>query len=392
MNSSPFVIVTGDFVPTGGMDRANLALAQYLFSQPGIASSLHLVAHRLEPSLLRQPGIHFHKVPKILKSYWLSGPLLDLSGRIQARKYHPFVVVNGGNCRTPFATANWVHYVHAHWSPGQNQGVPLNWFRKVKNNLAHRDFLRHERIALQRCRIIIANSHLTARHLVNHYQIDPARIHVVYYGTDQDLLSPVTDAQRISARESLGLGGSTPAVFFVGALGDSRKGFDILYQAWSTLCQKNNWDAHLFVVGSGASLPYYQQKTMGDKLNRNITFLGFRHDVPHLLGAADLLVSPTRYEAYGLNVHEALCRNIPVLVSSTAGIAERFAAINTDSNKISMTFDISHSHESLTSALLSWRQNQAACKSLASAVGATLRDKSWSDRMAELVHLLLDAV
>ena len=43
-----------------------------------------------------------------------------------------------------------------------------------------------------------------------------------------------------------------------------------------------------------------------------------------LLAAADLLVSPVRYEAYGLNVHEALCRGAAVMVTRTAGVVERF--------------------------------------------------------------------
>jgi glycosyltransferase involved in cell wall biosynthesis len=35
-------------------------------------------------------------------------------------------------------------------------------------------------------------------------------------------------------------------------------------------------------------------------------------------------VSPTRYEAYGLGVHEALCCGLPAIVSADAGVAERY--------------------------------------------------------------------
>ena len=54
--------------------------------------------------------------------------------------------------------------------------------------------------------------------------------------------------------------------------------------------------------------------------------LGFCHDVPGLLAAADLLVSTPRYEPYGLNIQEALARGLPVVSSAEAGIAERFPA------------------------------------------------------------------
>ncbi|MDK2408772.1 glycosyltransferase [Aphanizomenon sp. PH219] len=54
-----------------------------------------------------------------------------------------------------------------------------------------------------------------------------------------------------------------------------------------------------------------------------INFLGFRADVPNLLRAADCLVAPTRYEAYDLGVHEALCCGLPAIVSADAGVDER---------------------------------------------------------------------
>ena len=45
-------------------------------------------------------------------------------------------------------------------------------------------------------------------------------------------------------------------------------------------------------------------------------------EAPAVLAACDALVSPTRYEAYGLAVHEALARGLPALVSRSAGIAD----------------------------------------------------------------------
>lgn len=40
---NPFLIVTGDFVKTGGMDRANYALARYIADS---GAETHLVAYR----------------------------------------------------------------------------------------------------------------------------------------------------------------------------------------------------------------------------------------------------------------------------------------------------------------------------------------------------------
>ena len=75
-------------------------------------------------------------------------------------------------------------------------------------------------------------------------------------------------------------------------------------------------------MGKGASRG--KLKRMYRDLKSSVVFLGFRRDVPDILHACDALVSPTRYEAYGLNVHEAICCGLPAMVSALAGIAERY--------------------------------------------------------------------
>ena len=46
---SPWLLATGDFTESGGMDRANHALAAYLARH---GRQVHLVAHRIDP-----PGV-----------------------------------------------------------------------------------------------------------------------------------------------------------------------------------------------------------------------------------------------------------------------------------------------------------------------------------------------
>ena len=75
--------------------------------------------------------------------------------------------------------------------------------------------------------------------------------------------------------------------------------------------------------GTGAELPAWRQRAQAAGLGDRMRFLGFRSDVPEILAALDALVHPARYEAYGLSVHEALCRGVPAIVSASAGVAER---------------------------------------------------------------------
>lgn len=381
-----FLIVTGDFVATGGMDRANLALARYLADRPERASTVHLVGHRASLDLLDHPRVRFYRVPRPLGSHWLATPLLDRAGRYFARTLHPCeTVVNGGNCRTRRATVNWVHYLHAAWSPAASQTVRLPWPRRVKQVLAHRQFLRDERQALSRSRLIVANSRLTASQIARHYPDVADRVRVVYYGTDPDRFGPVGADERAAARAALGLSDDRPVVLFVGALGDARKGFDLLFEAWSSLQARSEWDARLLVVGAGASVPYFEALARERRLGDSLAFLGFRDDVPRLLAVADLVVSPVRYEAYGLNVHEALCREVPVLVSAESGVAERFAdtpeAVDTP-----MRLPAPLDPTTLAECLRAWRERIPDYRRNAAVVGARLRADSWDDRMSELLR------
>ena len=105
----PYLLVAGDFVKTGGMDRANYAVAD--FCKEG--HEVHLVSHRVGSALLALPNIFFHRAPR-LKSNVLGSVLIHREGKKLARSIANrggCVIVNGGNCR--WHDVNWVHYVHA---------------------------------------------------------------------------------------------------------------------------------------------------------------------------------------------------------------------------------------------------------------------------------------
>jgi glycosyltransferase involved in cell wall biosynthesis len=236
-----YLLVTGDFVRTGGMDRANFALADYLARQ---GEQVHLVAHRVAPELLVQPNVTFHRVPKVANSYLLSGPLLNWVGRSQAQQITAAggrVLVNGGNCQ--WGDINWVHYVHAAYEPENQAGM----LRQMKGTVSHRISLATERKALQSAQVIIVNSDSTKRDLIERLAIAPQQIHTVYYGIDPHTFYPATPQERTELRHRLGWSQEKPIVVFIGALGDRRKGFDTLFSAWQQLCADANWDADLVV-------------------------------------------------------------------------------------------------------------------------------------------------
>ncbi|MEH1899532.1 MAG: glycosyltransferase family 4 protein [Nostoc sp.] len=370
-----YLLVTGDFARTGGMDRANFALADYLARQ---GQEVHLVAHHVANELLAYPNVKFHQVPKIAKSYLFSSPLVNRMGCILAQRLANVegrVLVNGGNCQ--WKDINWVHYVHAAYRPHNSTG----WLHWLKGSISHRLFLKTERQALESTRIIIVNSDRTKRDLMERLGIPGQRLHKVYYGIDPQVFYPATQKERVALRQQLGWPTDKAIVVFIGALGDRRKGFDTLFGAWQQLCASPDWDAELVVIGVGAELTLWQHRAAVAGISSSIHFLGFRTDVPNLLQAADCLVAPSRYEAYGLGVHEALCCGLPSIISIMAGVAERYPLQLRE-----LLIPNPENAVDLAMRLQNWRLNKEHYSQLVSSLSQELRSYSWDDMAKSILQ------
>jgi glycosyltransferase involved in cell wall biosynthesis len=268
--------------------------------------------------------------------------------------------------------------VHAAFEPPPQRTA----LRRAKAAIERPLYLFNERASLSRAELVIANSERTRKDLQERLGIDGSRIRTVYYGIDPERFAPVDAARRDKCRVLLGLN-ARPKVAFVGALGDRRKGFDTLYAAWSELCSRSTWDCDLVVVGRGSELDRWRGRAARDHLDDRVTFLGFRSDVPDVLAACDALVAPTRYEAYGLGVQEALCCGLPAIVSADSGVAERFppalgALLLQDPNSVT----------ELVQRLDAWRGDIERFRDSTLALSATLRRRTWDTMAEELVALL----
>ncbi|HEX7174428.1 MAG TPA: glycosyltransferase [Pyrinomonadaceae bacterium] len=377
--SAPWVLVAGGFHARGGMDKANAALAAHLLER---GTPLHLVAHSVAPELAGHALVTAHLVARPAGSYLLGEYLLSREGRraaaeVTAVRPDARVVVNGGNCIWP--DINWVHYVHGAWSPGR-PGAPV-WFR-VKDGAARAWALGRERRALLAARLVIANSESTREALVEAYGLKRDSVRVVYLGSDEGAAA-VSAAERNAARAWLSVAGRRPQVAFVGGLGlDQRKGLDTLLRAWRSLCARPEWDADLIIAGGGRGLAAVEKQIAYEGLAGRVRLLGFTNRVAEVLAASDLLVSPARYEAYGLNVHEAVCRGVPAMVSAGAGVAELYPAELSE-----MLLPDAEDAADLAARLLRWRAETEEWKSRFAPFAARLRRRAWGDAAAEFVRV-----
>ena len=370
-----WVLVAGDFVRHGGMDRANYELARLLARREGCR--VHLVAHRVDEGLAALPAVHVHRVERPWGVSLLGETLLSLAARrvaAQVVRAHPDarVVVNGGNC--PWPDVNWVHCVHRAW-PVRDAGAP--WRVRLTNRVAKRLALRAERRALQRARLVIANSRRTRQDLLERYALAPERVRVVYLGVDPERHRPATPSERAAARERLGLGDADPLAVFAGALGyDTNKGFDVLLAAWARLCAQPGFRGHLLAAGGG-QLAHWQRQVDRAGLSARVRLVGYQERLEELLAAADVAVCPSRYEAFGLVALEALCRGVPALATRTSGVAERYPPALAE-----LLLDDVEDAAALAAKLQAWYRARARHRDVLAGLAEQLRAHTW-ERMAE---------
>lgn len=151
----------------------------------------------------------------------------------------------------------------------------------------------------------------------------PSRIAHIPNAVDLSKFAPVRVDERARLRERLGFPPSATVVVFAGRLSRA-KGVMMLLDTWAAL---RSADPSLFLVLVGSGRDSWDNceediaaviRTQG--LAASTTLAGHSDRVHEYLQAADLYVSPSDYEGFGLSIVEALACALPV-VSTEVGIA-----------------------------------------------------------------------
>lgn len=153
---------------------------------------------------------------------------------------------------------------------------------------------------------VAAISEGVAESLRNYLGRDAPPIHVVPNGVR---------LERFSVRREPKSGRDGLEVVVVGSL-DSRKDVATAIRAVAGLS-----GVRLRVVGDGPqreSLAHLANQVEGTK----VLFLGRRHDIPEILATADVFLSTSRYEGFGIAAVEAMAAGVPVVAPCVPGLSE----------------------------------------------------------------------
>ncbi|MBF4161467.1 D-inositol-3-phosphate glycosyltransferase [Nocardioides acrostichi] len=239
------------------------------------------------------------------------------------------------------------HYdaVHSHyWLSGQvgalardRWGVPLvhsmHTMAKVKNEaLAEGDTpepaarVIGEQQVVEAADLLVANTDLEAKQLINLYDADPGRVEVVHPGVDLDVFAP---RDRAAVRSELGLPVDADVLLFAGRI-QALKAPDVLVRAAAELVRRRPELRERLVVpvvggpsGSGLEHP--------DALAGLVRELGLddvvrfvppvaQSELARWYAAATLVAVPSYNESFGLVAAEAQACGTPVVAAAVGGL------------------------------------------------------------------------
>ncbi len=198
------------------------------------------------------------------------------------------------------------------------------------------------RKGLDRLSLRLARPHLIAvseevrRDYEKHFHLKD--IEVLYNAIDVDCFRREVQAvDRIAARRALGAVDSDVVLLHVGRF-HRQKGHDLLLEGFSVALREMP-SLRLVLVGTGALQSAMRARAEQLQLGDRVLFVGSVVDMPRLYAAADLFVFPSRYEAFGLALLEAMAAGLPSVVSRVGGITE------VASPEGSLTVDAVRAHE-----------------------------------------------
>jgi UDP-glucose:(heptosyl)LPS alpha-1,3-glucosyltransferase len=193
-------------------------------------------------------------------------------------------------------------------------------------------------------RHFIAVSHRVAGDMAHYYPSCASRIHVIHNGVDLQRFNPEeTASRRAAARRSFGLHDDETAFLFV-SNNYRLKGLHDLLRALALLRKKDK-SFRLVVIGRSQQAPFARLASrLGVK--DAVRFAGPVEDLRDGYAAADVLVHPSYYDAFGFVGIEAMACGLSVVCSRNCGVSE----IMTDGQG-SVLVDMPCSHEELADAM-----------------------------------------
>lgn len=305
VRSMKIALLVKQFKRTGGKERYVVELARSLSSQ---GHDVHVYAYSCDTSLV--DGITFHQVTFRLS---FSSILNTLSFIGETRKMligevYDIIHSHERNYLHEFVTLHSLTYCEGIEKYPFFRGLVQKYF-----SLRSWLYLWLEKKQMK-SPWLVAVSKEVSRGVAKHYGRSH-QIRIIAPGVDTVFFDPaVLKDLRESTRLANKVEKNELAILLVGSA-FQRKGVDRILP----FLQGNR---RLFVVGKGDNIAKYKALIRRMGLEQRVIFTGMIQDVRHYYALADVVVLPSRSEAFGMSVLEGMACGLPVIVSRNSGVSD----------------------------------------------------------------------
>jgi UDP-glucose:(heptosyl)LPS alpha-1,3-glucosyltransferase len=296
--------VVHDYHRAGGHSRYVTELATR-FSRE---HEVHVFANRIERG--DAAAIRFHEVPAWRKNALTTVLSFALPATFQVGRGFDIVHCQGFCCFRGNVFTSHICNRAWHLALKEIEGG-VTWRERIFNAVA--TTLEHGLYRFARGAVVIAISQRVAADITRFYHCR-APIEVIHHGVDLSLFSPRNRQRwRADARARYAVAGDETVYLYVG---DLRKGSRRCILALARLAT-----GRLLLVSRSADTAYRRLAEEAGVGSR-VVFAGATNQVEQAYAAADALLLPTPYDAFGMVVTEAMACGLPVVVSREAGACE----------------------------------------------------------------------
>jgi glycosyltransferase involved in cell wall biosynthesis len=198
-----------------------------------------------------------------------------------------------------------VHHVH---------GYAFHQFTRPR---ALKIFVALEKFAARFCDHIIAVGEQHRQTSIQYGIKGPEDVTTVLNGIDLERFQRVP---REVARRAFGFGHDEKIIGSIGRLAP-QKGFEFAIRAMKQVVETYP-KARLVLAGVGPLEAELRAEAKLQGVEKNVTFLGFRREVPQLLAAFDIFVHPSLWEGLSISLMEAMAAGKPIVASEIWGNKE----------------------------------------------------------------------
>lgn len=186
----------------------------------------------------------------------------------------------------------------------------------------------------------------------------------------------ITDLDRKKTKEELFLAHENSLIITSIAELHERKGLKYLIEAIPEIITKFQ-NIKLAIVGEGPQRNELEKLIKELKIENHVILTGRQKEIPKLLKCSDIFVLPSRREAFGLVILEAMISGLPIIASNTGGIPEIITA-----NKTGILVEPESSQE-LSKALIKLIENDKKRQEFSLAGQKLVHEKFEAKKMAE---------